>query len=79
MIYKTKDFCVGQDVVLISNKGMGADVGAKAVVKRITSNFIIVCWYPHKRNGQMNGDYYPYQFKPIIQTGEQLEFSFMND
>ena len=69
-------FKVGQKVILIDDKFMGASLGTIAVVYRVDENYVYVHW-GHDANGQGDGGYYPKQFKPLSEKGKQLEFSFM--
>ncbi len=72
------NFKVGQTVRLIKNNNMAADIGATAVVDRITSQYVYVTWETNYNN-QGNGGYYPHQFESVIQKGQQLLFSFMRE
>ena len=71
-------FKVGQTVELIYNENMAAAVGATAVVRKISTEFIDVIWKrDSKWNKQGDGGYYPKDFRPMWRKGEQLLFTFM--
>lgn len=71
-------FKIGQTIELIKNKGMGADLGATAIVKHVNKAYVSVIWKrDEKWNNQEDGGYYPIDFKLISQKNQQLEFDFM--
>jgi len=70
-------FKVGQTVELINTEGMAALLGATAIVNEVGGSYIKVVWKT-RANGQMNGGYYPNQFKPMPGKNEQLLFNFMS-
>lgn len=69
-------FKIGQRVELVDNSGMCASIGAIAVIHDMESSFINVLWKT-RSNGQSNGGYFLWHFKPAIKKNEQLLFDFM--
>ena len=70
------EFRVGQMVKLVKAHGMGAELGATAVILRKNGEFIIVSWKTHFNN-QAPGSYYSTRFEPVAMKNQQLLFSFM--
>ena len=71
-------FKIGQTVKLINNDGIEADIGATAVIYKITDAYVSVHWLTNYHR-QMDGGYWPHQFEPCAEVGQQLEFDFMSE
>ena len=71
------DFRVGQMVKLVKAHGMGAELGATAVILRKNNEFITVSWKTHFNN-QAHGSYYLTRFEPVVMKNQQLLFNFMD-
>ena len=59
---KTRDFKVGNIVILINRYGLSASLGAIAKVTSITKDFVRVKWLNGLANNQPDGGYYPWIF-----------------
>ena len=73
-------FKVGQVVEVIDKKGIGASLGATAVVTRGVHKWhgleLIDVEWKTNYNNQMNGGYRLGHFKPMLAKGQQLLFEF---